>query len=60
MAPGMIPLRESGYDPPMVLSAEQRVTWVGQDVVTRGGLETEGARRVPGGGGGARKGEGQW
>ena len=58
MAPGMTPLGESGCDPPMVVGAEQRVKRAGQDVVTRGKLETEGARHVLGGGTG--KGEGQW
>ena len=47
--PGITPLGEWGCDPPMVVGAVQRVKRAGQDVVTRGGLETEGARRVPGG-----------
>ena len=49
VAPGMTPLGESGRDPLMVVGAEQRVKQAGQDVVTRGGLEIEAARRVPGG-----------
>ena len=60
MAPGMTLLGELGCDPPMVVGTEQRVKWAGQDVVTRGGLETEGEGRVPAGGGGGGKGEGQW
>ena len=49
VAPGTTPLGEPGREPPMVVGAKERVEWARKDVVARGGQETEGAGRVPGG-----------
>ena len=50
VAPDMTPLGEPGREPPMVVGAKERVERAGKDPVARGGQETEGAGRFPGGG----------
>ena len=37
LAPGTAPLGEPGREPTMVVGAEERVKWAGEDVVSRGG-----------------------
>ena len=49
VAPGVTPLGEPGRELPMVVGAEERVEWAGENVVARGRQDAEVAGGVPGG-----------